>query len=205
MRVFLTPLVVMRIGIITTHTSLNVGAVLQAFSSQKLLESMGHDVEFIDYHRPHRKPLRYYLSKNPLLILYSLMDSYNRWKYLRRGDFNKVLNVGSKVYKTIDDLGSDPPDYDVYYAGSDQIWTISSSQKIDRCFYLDFGPPAVKRVAYAASLGQGIVPEFLKVEMKNLLLNFDHISIREDSGVKVVQEILGDHKKIFQELTRRCT
>ena len=39
----------MRIGIVTFYSECNYGAFLQALGSKKVLESMGHDVTFINF------------------------------------------------------------------------------------------------------------------------------------------------------------
>lgn len=187
----------MKIGIITTHRALNSGAVLQAYASQTFLSQLGHEVEFIDYKEPWRKPLRRYISKNPILVWYSLIDSYYRHKYLKEAMFNKVLHIGKKRYSTLFELQNEPPIYDLYMVGSDQVWNVGSSKKINRAHYLDFGLKSVKRISYAASLGQGNVPDYMLEEMKELLMKFDHISVRESSGVKLIQSIVGNHKKVF--------
>lgn len=42
----------MKIGIITFHTALNYGAVLQTYATYTILIKMGNDVEIINYHAP---------------------------------------------------------------------------------------------------------------------------------------------------------
>ena len=39
----------MKIGLLTFHYSMNYGSVMQCLALQTILESMGHDVEFIKY------------------------------------------------------------------------------------------------------------------------------------------------------------
>ena len=39
----------MKIGILTFHRAINYGAVLQCYALYTTLQSMGHDVEIIDY------------------------------------------------------------------------------------------------------------------------------------------------------------
>ena len=43
----------MKLGILTFHHSLNYGAMLQAKCLSNYLESLGHEVEFVDYNPPH--------------------------------------------------------------------------------------------------------------------------------------------------------
>ena len=40
----------MKIGILTFHNAYNYGAVLQAYATQEIVKSYGHEVEIINYH-----------------------------------------------------------------------------------------------------------------------------------------------------------
>ena len=166
----------MDIGIITTHNALNCGAVLQAYASQFFLQQLGHEVEFIDFEEPSKKGYRSYISKSPVKTVHRWIDLYNDYKYNKNGIFSSVLNIGKTHYTTIEELKANPPKFDMYYAGSDQIWTVASRKTVVRPNYLDFGDKSIKRISYAASLGQGIVPDHMKDEIKELLLNFDHLN-----------------------------
>ncbi|WP_111308307.1 polysaccharide pyruvyl transferase family protein [Confluentibacter sediminis] len=190
----------MKIGIMTTHSSLNNGAVLQAYSLQTYLESLGHDVEFINYEEPYPFKYRNYFSKRISITLNLWKDRLNEKKYKRKGEFGNLLKRTTTVYKTLEDLQKNPPKFDVYITGSDQVWTVASRKKVRRPFYLDFGFKEVKRISYAASLGQCIVPEYMEKDMRDLLLKFDAISVRESSGVKYIQNLVGDKKDIFHAI-----
>ena len=39
----------MKVGIITTYDELNFGAYLQAYSLSKFIESLGYDVQLVNY------------------------------------------------------------------------------------------------------------------------------------------------------------
>lgn len=171
----------MRIGIITFHHALNQGAILQAYALQTLLQSWGHQVEFIDYHLEHHFHYKDFITKSPKLLWEKWRNQYNGIIYRRHQRlFNKVLCIGSIRYKTAEELRNNPPIYDIYIAGSDQIWNFT--KKIDYPYILDFVPQNKIKIAYAASLGQCIIPQKLHNEMRNLLLSFQAISIRESNG-----------------------
>lgn len=40
----------MKIGIMSMHRILNYGSFMQALSLKLMLEELGHEVEFVDYH-----------------------------------------------------------------------------------------------------------------------------------------------------------
>ena len=41
----------MKVSVITRHAIANYGSLLQAFATQKVLESLGHECEIVDYIR----------------------------------------------------------------------------------------------------------------------------------------------------------
>lgn len=43
----------MKVGIITMHKVMNFGSALQAFATQRVIESLGHDAKLIDYQYPN--------------------------------------------------------------------------------------------------------------------------------------------------------
>jgi len=190
----------MKIGIMTTHDALNSGAVLQAFSLQTYLQSLGHEVEFINYKETFPFKYRKYVSKSISRTINLVKDRLNEKKYERKGDFGKLLNRTKVVYDTLDDLQKSPPKFDVYITGSDQVWTVASRKEVVRPFYLDFGSEKVKRISYAASLGQCVVPKYMEKDIRELLLKFDAISVREISGVEYIQNLVGDIKKVFHTI-----
>jgi len=188
----------MRIGIMTFHSALNCGAVLQAYALQTYLENMGHEVEFINYRIIKKKNIRDFIGKGFFKTIYKLEDIYQSCKHSKKDAFGYVLKRGELEYFSIEELQNNPPDYDVYIAGSDQIWNISSQTYLDKAYFLDFGSPSIKRIAFSASLGQCNVPKSLDQEIRQQLLKFNAISIRENIGAEYIKSIIGGKKNIQQ-------
>lgn len=186
----------MKIGIMTFHSALNCGAVLQAYALQTYLERMGHEVEFINYRGISKKGIKDFLGKGIGKTWHKLEDQYYASYYRKNDRFGRLLKKGTRVYTSIEELQSNPPECDAYIAGSDQIWNVGSKKSLSKPYFLAFGKPAVKRIAFAASLGQGNVPQFLEADMTAALLKFDHISVRESNGVEYVQSLLGERKRV---------
>ncbi len=179
----------MKIGIITFHYALNQGAVLQAYALQTLLQSWGHQIEFIDYHPKHHFHYKDFITKSPKLLLEKWRNQYNGIIYRRyQRQFNKVLCIGNIRYKTEKNLRNNPPIYDIYIAGSDQIWNFT--KRIDYAYMLDFVPQDKMKIAYAASLGQCTIPQKLHNELCYLLSSFRAISIRESNGKDFIYELI---------------
>jgi polysaccharide pyruvyl transferase WcaK-like protein len=83
--------------------------------------------------------------------------------------------------------------YDIVFYGSDQIWRIGPIAKENLGFdvvYLGAYPiNTKKRVSYAASMGIIDLNEKQRDFFGKLLQNFDSISVRETSLLKIVQEL----------------
>lgn len=73
--------------------------------------------------------------------------------------------------------------------GSDQIWNSEYNGGVDRAHFLDFAPTGKPRLAYAASFGKDTLrPEEIE-ETKDLLNKYSALSVRESSGVKIINEL----------------
>ena len=61
-------------------------------------------------------------------------------------------HLTSLVYNSPEELKSNPPHYDVYITGSDQLWNPRYCNG-DPAFMLHFAPSKALKIAYAASIG----------------------------------------------------
>ena len=129
----------MNIKTMTCHHVYNYGATLQAYALQTYLESQGHNVEIIDYRlpthiryelfMPYPKGRMYELIKKIPILKY-IVCPYRNIKMLQTwgrkkafDDFDKrFLHLSSVTYRNINEIRKNPPNADVYIAGSDQIW-----------------------------------------------------------------------------------
>ena len=87
---------------------------------------------------------------------------------------------------------ADPPAYDVYVAGSDQIWNpyIFQDKQFDPSFLLGFVREG-RRIAYAPSLGVPELPEDKAEELRRFLTPFSALSVREKRGQVLLREAAG--------------
>lgn len=186
----------MNIGIMSFHAALNSGAVLQAYALQTQLERMGHSVEFINYRRIRKRKLNHFLAKSIKKTWWKWQDYIQDYLYAKNDAFGYVLKRGTTIYRSIDELQKNPPEYDVYLAGSDQIWNVGSNRILSKQYYLSFGDPSIKRIAFAASFGQCEVLPFLENDIRTEVMKFDAVSVREKNGVEYLQQLMGKDKKI---------
>jgi hypothetical protein len=195
----------MKIKTITCHDVYNYGASLQSFALMKYLQSLGHDVKVIDY-KPAYMAYKLWAvgerwKRNPLLRILFFAYVIPRRLILkkRRVKFDQftqnVLQLTSKRYHSNEELKEDPPEADVYFAGSDQIWNTSHHNGKDPSFYLDFVPEKSIKASYAASFSIKRVPDEYKEFVRSKLIRLDAISVRETSGLEILDslQIEGGH------------
>ena len=164
----------------------NYGQILQCYALQRVLEQLGCEpyvIRFVGYGesrlRKLVKQLLPFLRRKP-----SPTDRLRGFEAFRREHFRM-----SPLYTSIAQIRSCPPRYDAYIAGSDQIWKQSLRNPQQPAYFLDFGRPEVRRIAYAASFGMEHYPNEDKAQLKGLLQRFDAISCREYSGVEICRDL----------------
>ena len=172
----------------------NYGQILQCYALQRVLEQLGCEpyvVRFVGYGesrlRKLVKQLLPFLRRKP-----SPTDRLRGFEAFRREHFRM-----SPLYTSIAQIRSCPPRYDAYIAGSDQIWKQSLQNPQQPAYFLDFGRPEVRRIAYAASFGMETYPDVDKAQLKGLLQRFDAISCREYSGVEICRDLGLDAAKVL--------
>lgn len=181
----------MKVGIITFHWAANYGAVLQTYALQKAVEKMDVSAEIIDY-RPkqyERKWWKCFVSRSLHSMRYKLSD-YIKNKKIQR-DICGKLHL-SKQYESAEKLKENPPLYDVYISGSDQIWneffTLSGEENVTLSYFLDFAPKGARKISYATSIGSAKLCEEYWRNALPLLKEYESISVREQSAKKVLEE-----------------
>ena len=81
------------------------------------------------------------------------------------------------------------PQADIFFAGSDQIWNSFFNNGKDPAFYLDFAPLGTVKASYAASFATENIVTELKPQIKEWLSNMDYISVRESSGLNILNDL----------------
>lgn len=172
----------MKIALFTYFAADNYGATLQAYSTIKALESLGHEVEIVNYVIP--EPDRSVLKK---ILLYPKHLKFNSFR-------KKYFPCLSRYYASYDELVKDPPKADCYLIGSDQTWNADISKQWAKGYFLDFGSKNILRGSYSASIGKTVWEDtewIRKADVQRGLDRFDFLSIRELSGKALLKEEFG--------------
>ena len=187
-----------KIGIATFHNAHNYGAVLQVYALQKIL-SKKYEVKIINYRNKaitNVYKLFKVNKKNVFTIIKSLLTDFIYYsKDKKRFDeFEKFINNNlhmTQEYNTEEKLKTNPPKFDIYITGSDQVWNYDIARNID-VYTLNFGEKSIKRIAYAASIGEDtLYNEFIQ-EYKNNIQKIDHISVREEQAKLYLEKIIDE-------------
>jgi hypothetical protein len=191
----------MKISVITLHTVKNYGSVLQTYATQYLLEKLGHEVEFVDFWREFNidsNLLKTSIASsktwnknsiNRLMFNIIKTPSFARQKKLFNGFLKRYINLTNRCYFSMQDLLKDVPQADVYCTGSDQIWNSNWNNGIIEPFFLEYVPEKKKCIAYAASFGKNVLEEWEKEKTKQLLQKYHAISVREQSGLNILEDL----------------
>lgn len=183
-----------RVGLITFHRPVNFGAALQSVALSKSIRSLGAQCYLIDYRNPffekryrafqlpHRRSIKT-IAWTLAMLPYNLKQISGFRRFVRE---NAEL---TKPIKTKAELAKTGSAYDLYITGSDQVWNLDCSGG-ETAYFLDFVTDKPKN-AYAASFGDWKVTEDNTGVYQTLLADFDHISVRESSGVAMVKELTG--------------
>ena len=185
----------MRIGLYTTHAVHNVGAMLQAFALATVLKREGCDVEIInvltkelDSKNHHRGKTS--LCRRILRELYIFAHPGIRGMEQNFEDFHKKLPLTKRYYSNKEYIEL-PNQYDIHLVGSDQVWNTQKGYKHSELCYLNYLPKEAVKKSYASSFG---TTDIVKDEenIKEALLSFTSLSVREDKAVEFVKGLTGE-------------
>lgn len=197
----------MKAGIITIHNSPNYGACLQSFALWKYITGQGVDCEIIDLYRPYQKeyipgrkfvPMRKQKHILPDTIKHAIKRLIGRNKEPKYFSdsakekfkkFNAPIKL-SGTYRGIDELYANPPLYDLYISGSDQVWNPSQPYCMEP-YFLTFAPKDKVKISYAASIGLSGLRENEKTKFKEWLSAYTAISVREKQGKALLESFSG--------------
>ena len=171
-----------KIGILTFQypENRNFGASLQTYACMKLMKKFDNFVKVINYYKDD-------FSTSLKGRILTRIESKNFKEYNK-----KFIEQTSKFNKE-DNLENLNKEFDIFVVGSDQVWRSKYLNNKTSHYFFDFVNISKKKIAYAASFGvdswEG--DEKLTEEIKPLIKRFDHISVREESGINICKNTFG--------------
>lgn len=199
------------VGLLTIHGIHNFGSVLQTLATIRLTEKLGFSCRLINYQFPARYHKMYaangenvpawkqWIKKTAACL--NLFDIISWGRLILRGEYRSYSASQKKYDLFLQDLPSTErctkrtvacmdSRFDVFLVGSDQTWNPRYLYR-DYTFLLDFVSEGKKKLSYASSFGaKKMMPEF-KDDYAFFLKRFDHLSVREQSGIPLIKELTG--------------
>lgn len=204
-----------KIGILTFHYSNNYGGVLQSLSLQKTLQSLGFNVEVINYipsnYTPNKIINNLGISKN---IFKNSMQDLNVVNIIKKINimrkysstithkFNLFREEEMKLSIKVDEYSIEKVlnDYDAIIVGSDQVW--NPSQRKNPEYFLDFKQKFKGlKISYAADSTIKEIDSSDRIRLTKWLNDFDVISVRNKHSFEFVKDITNEEVTIVADPT----
>lgn len=192
----------MRIGILSPfYNNYNYGGKLQAFALTYFLNEKGYGAKQIQYYQSSKKNKQ--SKTNKLIKLFSSYDYRHAMmqkilgKLLKAtkvqikkrntffNEFDNLIPHSKQVYND-QTLVESCDDFDVFVCGSDQVWNPALFKK---GYFLQFVPENIYKFSYAASIANQLDSGWKNI-YKELLKNFDAISVRESKGKEDIEDLV---------------
>lgn len=193
----------MKIGILSLVLHTNYGGILQSYALQTVLERLGHEVYVFNREQQYDKTRWKYIPKRFVKrIIGRDVVIFQEAKYKKEAPIicQYIWNFRKKyiheyIIKSFDEIKK--MNLDAIIVGSDQVWRPCYFKSqwnvgIENAFLSFTRDWNIKRIAYAASFGVNDW-EFSNQETQLVAEAgklFSAISVREDSGIKLLKEKL---------------
>lgn len=183
------------VAVITRHNVQNYGSVMQTYATERILRELGCSPVTVDYRRSAETTeglIRQYSANKPLPY-----RVYRRTVWLAlHGYGERRFETMRKEYLSLSDPCDETtiwkrlPRADIYLTGSDQVWNGLENGEVDGTFFWEGVEPGpgCRIISYAASFGRDSVTPGYERKVGELLSRYDSISVREDSGVAIVED-----------------
>ena len=173
-----------KIGIITINDNNNYGNRLQNYATQKILESKKLEVITIknEYPIDEYNSIIEYFCKRLKMNLRKVIIKKNTKRVKEFKAFNKNINFSKKYFNKYQNFN----DFFALCVGSDQVWNPNFG-RLSSLDLIKFNTTA-KKISFSASFGVSELSQENKNEVKKYISDFEHISVREEAGKKIIED-----------------
>ena len=195
------------VGLITSWRE-NYGSVLQCYATKKYIKDLGFHCDLFYEDNKGIERYKHYLKRALFLASRSLRSKEFHYKYKAMKDnashaSSKIETVSWELIRDFAENKLQPrgvdyallkrlaysDEYIAFLAGSDQIW--NAQEPMNPLCFLSFAPNH-KKIALAPSFGTNDIAKFNKRDFKRNISSFAHLSVREDAGVEIVRQLVGE-------------
>ena len=182
-------------AILTINDNNNYGNRLQNYAIQEVLKKYQLIPKTIINDTVFKEKITYknVLNKISKKIKQRIKKKKENDNYANRRRMFEQFNVNIDFYIKKININNIPngfnESFDYFFTGSDQVWnpTFLRMSDIDFLTFADMK----KRTSFSASFGINNIPEELKKYYKEKIGGINNISVREESGKKIVEELTG--------------
>lgn len=184
----------MDISILTLHEANNVGAFLQAFSLQTVLQSM-YGKDNVHFVRFSHKTERANKMQKVVNLLKQKQFGMMWFKYQTAKKYSSIKDM-LQIQEQPFNINNQ---YDTVIIGSDVVWEVNDKTFIHHPQYFGKQIKANKIMSYAASAGNSDSGSISASGMD--FESFEAVSVRDNNTFKVVKEISGNNPEIVCDPT----
>jgi hypothetical protein len=196
-----------KLALVTCYYQHNYGSQLQAYATQRIFDEMGivNETICIDGLKRGINKTKYWYFLKHIFDIHVVQDKFGFFLYaivkkIKQNTFKQQTKERSRMFTRFSKemfhispcysskkLIENVDNYTVFILGSDQLWLPSN---IEADYYtLNFVPDKIPKIALATSFGVAKIPSAQKKKTAFFLNRFDHISVREISGQKIIKEL----------------
>lgn len=196
-----------KIGIITHfHNSVNFGGVLQAYALCTALKEWGIQAQqicYVPYYPEGEQKRKPFLKRMMNVFRPAILQDYilTKLNAIRNDRIAPQMQRRRQAFQSFgadhvpqsqekyrgDDMTAAGEAYDCFITGSDQVWNLDWYQG---AYFLDFVPKGKKKISYAASLGMYSLTDAQKQTFRDMLKDYEAISVREEDAAQQLQPLV---------------
>lgn len=183
-----------KVGIITCGKEPNYGACLQALATLNKIIELGYDAELMNYSFGSDKfysPFAQPSLKSAIIATLFYFPRKAQCKAFDRFRESHMRYSSSRLY-SLEDFSKVKDEYKCFVTGSDQVWNPNLGIDINITLQRFLNDDKIKSISYASSFGSNSLDSSYNELFKSSLKRFQAISVREKSGVDIVNGLLGE-------------
>ena len=201
-----------KIGLAVVTYKDNFGSALQTYATQYTLNQLGYETCIFDIESVHKdinkKKVMFYLSRvlekdERKYLLDNLTSRFRKKTNAASDKYAENMRIRHRMYVDFNkkwlkffprvngwkDLSNQSASCSHIVVGSDQLWRPSN---IAGCYFtLEFVPDNIDKIALSTSFGVSDLPKSIRPHAKKFLNRINSISVREDTGRKIVYKLTG--------------
>jgi ferredoxin len=211
-----------KVGIVSCYFKNNYGSMLQAYATQKILDNNNIENETINIAQNKefkKNKKKYYMNQifnfkfikekfgmAKLKIYKKINKELGKNISIRTKKYNEFKNEfnlsrTSNNYKDLTEQCVEK--YSNIIVGSDQLWL--PVNVVADYYTLNWVPNNINKVSYSTSFGFSNIPSKYYDLYKKFLKRINHLSTREESGLKIIKDITGIDGKLVCDPTMLLT